>query len=124
MIIIKGGACVQPDGIRRADVALEGDRIAQIVARIEPAEGDQVVDAAGCWVLPGFIDAHTHLQCWTGMDWTADIFETGARAAACCACTAKTAIWSISCSAVRSSAASPVWKGMPYRARPWLRPRP
>ena len=83
MIIIKGGTCVQPDGLRRADVALEGDRIAKIAANIEPGQGDQVVDAAGCWVFPGFIDAHTHLQCWTGMDWTADTFETGTRAAAC-----------------------------------------
>ena len=83
MIIIKGGTCVQPEGLRRADVALEGDRIAKIASHIEPGQGDQVVDAAGCWVFPGFIDAHTHLQCWTGMDWTADTFETGTRAAAC-----------------------------------------
>ncbi len=33
--------------------------------------------------VPGFIDGHTHMQCWTGMDWTADSFETGTRAAAC-----------------------------------------
>lgn len=40
MIIIKGGTCVQPDGLRRADVALEGDRIAKIAANIEPGQGD------------------------------------------------------------------------------------
>ncbi len=83
MIIIKNGALVTPEGLRRGDIALDGDKIAAIEAHIEPAADDTVEDAAGCWVFPGFIDAHTHLQCWTGMDWTADSFETGTRAAAC-----------------------------------------
>ena len=83
MIIIKNGALVTPQGLRRADLAMDGDKIVRIAAAIEPAEGDTVEDAAGCWVFPGFIDGHTHMQCWTGMDWTADSFETGTRAAAC-----------------------------------------
>ncbi|MFR7669404.1 MAG: dihydropyrimidinase [Collinsella sp.] len=83
MIIIKNGALVTPQGLRRADLAMEGDKIVRIAAAIEPAEGDTVEDAAGCWVFPGFIDGHTHMQCWTGMDWTADSFETGTRAAVC-----------------------------------------
>ena len=83
MIIIKNGALVTPQGLRRADLAMDGDKIVRIAAAIEPAEGDTVEDATGCWVFPGFIDGHTHMQCWTGMDWTADSFETGTRAAAC-----------------------------------------
>lgn len=83
MIIIKGGTLVCPDGLRVGDVALEGDKIVCIAASIEAGDGDEVADAAGCWVFPGFIDAHTHMQCWTGIDWTADSFETGTRAAAC-----------------------------------------
>ena len=83
MIIIKNGALVTPQGLRRADLAMEGDKIVRIAAAIEPGEGDTVEDAAGCWVFPGFVDGHTHMQCWTGMDWTADSFETGTRAAAC-----------------------------------------
>ena len=83
MIIIQGGVAVTPVGMRRADVALDGGRIAEVAASITPAEGDEVVDAHGCWVMPGFIDGHTHMQCWTGIDWTADSFETGTRAAAC-----------------------------------------
>ena len=83
MIIIKNGALVTPQGLRRADLAMEGDKIVRIAAAIEPAEGDTVEDAVGCRVFPGFIDGHTHMQCWTGMDWTADSFETGTRAAAC-----------------------------------------
>ena len=83
MIIIKGGTLVCPDGLRVGDVALEGDKIVRIAASIETGDGDEVADATGCWVFPGFIDAHTHMQCWTGIDWTADSFETGTRAAAC-----------------------------------------
>ena len=83
MKLVKGGVLVLPDGLVRADLALEGDKIARIAADIEATGVDEVLDASGCWVFPGFIDAHTHMQCWTGMDWTADSFETGTRAAAC-----------------------------------------
>ena len=83
MKILANGTLVTPEGARRGDVALDGGKIVRLADRIEPAEGDEVVDVDGCWVFPGFIDAHTHLQCWTGMDWTADSFETGTRAAAC-----------------------------------------
>ena len=83
MIIIRNGTLVLPEGLVRADLAMEGGRIARIAPSVEAHEGDEVHDAAGCWVMPGLIDAHTHLQCWTGIDWTADSFETGTRAAAC-----------------------------------------
>ncbi len=83
MIIIKGGTLVTPQGLRHADLALDGDKVAGIADSIKVSSEDTVYDASGCWVFPGFIDAHTHLQCWTGMDWTADSFETGTRAAAC-----------------------------------------
>ncbi len=84
MIILKGGVCVTPEGLVRADVAIDGDKIARVAPEgVVPGEGDEVRDVSGCWVFPGFIDGHTHMQCWTGMDWTADSFETGTRAAVC-----------------------------------------
>lgn len=83
MRILSNGTLVTPEGAHPGDVALDGGRIARVADRIEPGPDDEVVDVSGCWVFPGFIDAHTHLQCWTGMDWTADSFETGTRAAAC-----------------------------------------
>ncbi len=83
MIVIRGGSLVCPDGIKKGDLVLDGDKISQVGGRCEAGPADEVVDAAGCYVYPGFIDGHTHMQCWTGMDWTADSFETGTRAAAC-----------------------------------------
>ena len=84
MIVLKGGSLVTPQGVISADLALEDGKIARIEPSIEApdAASCKTYDVSGCWVFPGFIDAHTHLQCWTGMDWTADSFETGTRAAA------------------------------------------
>ena len=72
-----------PQGLCAGDISLLDGKIAQIAPHIEAGDDDAVYDARGCWVFPGFIDAHTHMQCWTGLDWTADSFETGTRAAVC-----------------------------------------
>ena len=83
MKILRGGTLVSPHGLMKGDLALEGDKIAQVGGHVEETAEDEVIDVTGTYVFPGFIDAHTHMQCWTGMDWTADSFETGTRAAAC-----------------------------------------
>jgi N-acyl-D-amino-acid deacylase len=44
---------------RLADLAVCGDRV-EAVGRIEAAPDDAVLDVTGRYVLPGFIDAHTH----------------------------------------------------------------
>ncbi len=60
-IVIKGGMVI--DGTRnprvRADVAVKGGRIADM-GRIRASDGDQVLDASGLNVAPGFVDLHTH----------------------------------------------------------------
>jgi N-acyl-D-amino-acid deacylase len=58
-LVIKGGTVVDGTGApgRRADVAIDGDRIVAIGDRLD---GDRELDAAGCVVAPGFIDIHTH----------------------------------------------------------------
>ncbi|MEZ0371433.1 MAG: amidohydrolase family protein [Candidatus Sericytochromatia bacterium] len=45
---------------RIADVLIDGDRIAQISEQALDAPGARVIDATGKWVMPGFIDNHTH----------------------------------------------------------------
>ena len=50
-------------------------------ASTAPAD-DQIVDATGKYVIPGAIDAHTHMQLPFGGTFASDTFETGTRAAA------------------------------------------
>lgn len=57
-ILIKGGSIV---GDTVADVLIRDGKIAEIAPSISAAT-DEVVDAKGCVVLPGFVDLHTHLR--------------------------------------------------------------
>jgi N-acyl-D-amino-acid deacylase len=60
-LLIKGGTVVDGTGVPgvRADVALEGDRIAAIGPELT-GEAARTVDAKGLMVTPGFIDIHSH----------------------------------------------------------------
>ncbi|MGX5695222.1 dihydropyrimidinase [Agromyces soli] len=87
--LISGGTVVSATGRNTADVLVDGERI---VAVLEPgsralgvdleASVDRVVDASGKYVIPGGIDAHTHMQLPFGGTEASDTFETGTRAAA------------------------------------------
>ncbi|GAA1012132.1 dihydropyrimidinase [Nocardiopsis tropica] len=86
---IKGGTVVSATGRGAADVLVDGERI---VALLEPgttvlgsdlaATADTVIDATGKYVIPGGIDAHTHMSMPFGGTNASDTFETGTRAAA------------------------------------------
>jgi len=58
-VVIAGGKVIDGTGALAvvADVAVEGDRIAEIGPNLQ---GDRRLDADGCIVAPGFIDIHTH----------------------------------------------------------------
>src|SRR5579863_6984601 len=60
--LIAGGDVVDGTGRERvrADVLVEGDRIARVAPDLSPRDADRVIDAAGRIVSPGFIDIHTH----------------------------------------------------------------
>ncbi|HZA13729.1 MAG TPA: amidohydrolase family protein, partial [Myxococcaceae bacterium] len=63
-ILIRGGRLIDPhhgmDAVR--DVLLRGGKVAEISERPLQPSGASVIDAAGKWVAPGFIDLHVHLR--------------------------------------------------------------
>jgi dihydropyrimidinase len=81
-VLIQNGTIVNADSTVKADLLIEGTAIKEIRAGIPVASADKVVDARGLLLLPGGIDAHTHLDMPFGGSKSADDFETGTRAAA------------------------------------------
>lgn len=83
MRVLKGGARVTPEGIVQGDLVMDGARIVSVGATAQTAAADEVVDAEGCLVFPGFIDGHVHFDLSTSGTAMADHFATGTNAAAC-----------------------------------------
>ena len=82
-LIIKNGTVVNASGSFRADVGVSDGKIVCLADYIDVSGSDQVVDADGKLVLPGAIDAHTHLAMPFGGTVSADDYYAGTRAAAC-----------------------------------------
>lgn len=81
MLLLRGGTIADVDGTRRADVVIDGERIAAVG---DDADADaEVVDAGGACVIPGGVDGHTHFALPVGAVTSADDFESGSIAAAC-----------------------------------------
>ena len=76
--VIKGGTIVTADLSYAADLRIEAGRITEIGPDLK---GDTVLDATGCYVMPGGIDPHTHLEMPLMGTYSADDFESGTRAA-------------------------------------------
>ena len=79
-LVIRNGLIIGADGKIAADLAIDGERIAAIGTRLE---GRRVLDAGGCYVIPGGIDPHVHLQMPLAGLVSSDSFTTGTVAAAC-----------------------------------------
>ncbi len=80
--LIKGGTVVSPTGPVAADVLFDGEKIVALFAPGNAPEGPEVIDATGKYVIPGAIDAHTHMQMPFGGTEASDTFDTGTKAAA------------------------------------------
>ena len=102
-LLITGGTVVTAEGTLAADVLVEGEKIAAVLARDSGAAarnaissvreiteaaygtaspGFDLIDATGKYVIPGGIDAHTHMEMPFGGTFSVDTFETGTKAAA------------------------------------------
>lgn len=88
-ILIKNGQVVSPQGAIAADVLVDGEKIVAILTPGDTSLGNelasnahQVIDASGKYVIPGGVDAHTHMELPFGGTFASDTFETGTRAAA------------------------------------------
>lgn len=81
-LIIKNGTIVSPTATFKADVCVDKGKIVAITADAG-IDADKVVDASGKMVLPGAIDAHTHLAMPFGGTISSDDYYAGTRAAAC-----------------------------------------
>jgi dihydropyrimidinase len=85
--LISGGTVVGATGARAAEVLVDGERIAAVAepgSQLAATFGDNArrIDATGKLVLPGAVDAHTHMELPFGGTRSSDTFETGSRAAA------------------------------------------
>ena len=80
-ILIQNGTLLCPEGPVKADLRVEGDKIAQIGPGL-PRGGSRVIDASDRLVFPGFIDTHTHFEMNKGTPReTADGWASGTLAA-------------------------------------------
>lgn len=81
-LLIKNGYIINPatntEGI--FDLLVEGNQVTKIEENIAEEAAEQVLDASGCFVFPGFIDLHVHFRD-PGLTHKEDI-ETGSKAAA------------------------------------------
>jgi len=82
-MLIRAGTVVDAAGRRVADLRVGSDgRIAELGSDLAPLGDEVVYDARGMLVVPGGVDAHTHMHLPVGSVRVSDDFETGTRAAA------------------------------------------
>lgn len=80
-MIIRGGRIIDPRSDRDSveDIRIRDGRIAEIGQRLAPDGDEPILEARGCLVTPGWIDAHVHLRD-PGFTWKEDL-ASGAAAA-------------------------------------------
>lgn len=81
--LITGGLVITATDEIHADVLIEEGKIAALAAAgSQRWSADRVIDAAHKYVIPGGVDAHTHMELPFGGTFASDTFETGTQAAA------------------------------------------
>jgi dihydropyrimidinase len=75
-LLIKNGTVVTATDKYQADVFVDGETISMIGAELN-VSADREIDADGCYLFPGGIDAHTHMELPFMGTQASDNFETG-----------------------------------------------
>lgn len=78
-LLIKGGNVVFHDGVRKVDIGVKDEKITCIAEHITD-DAEEIIDAAGQYVMPGMIDTHVHISEPGRTEWEG--FETGSKALA------------------------------------------
>ncbi len=80
ILLIKNGTVINPGDktTTKADVLVKDGKVTKVAPAIKDA-ADDILDAKGCYVMPGFIDLHVHLRD-PGLEYKEDI-QTGGAAA-------------------------------------------
>ncbi|MBB6732021.1 allantoinase [Cohnella sp. CBP 2801] len=85
-LVVRNGTVVLPGEVVRADVGVRNGKIAAVAGDIGAVEAARAIDAEGCLVMPGVIDAHVHFNEPNFGHWEG--FRTGSAALAAGGCTA------------------------------------
>lgn len=82
--IIANGTLIHADGTEKADVAISGEQIVAVGKKLarQAAAGTRVIDAEGCYVVPGALDVHVHLELPFCGTVSSDDYDSGTKAAA------------------------------------------
>ena len=75
---IKNGTIVTHDLTYKSDILIDGSTIIEIGSNLK---GSKELDASDCYIMPGGIDPHTHLEMPFMGTYSSDDFESGTRAA-------------------------------------------
>jgi len=75
-LLIKNGTVVTATDIYEADVFIVDEKIQTIGASLD-LRADKTIDAEGCYLFPGGIDPHTHMELPFMGTYASDDFETG-----------------------------------------------
>ncbi len=78
--LIKGGTVVTHDRTYKANVFVQHDKIVAVGPDVSH-DADHIIDASGCYVMPGGIDPHTHMEMPFMGTHSSDDFDTGTAAA-------------------------------------------
>lgn len=79
-LLIKNGIVVTAEYVEKKDILIKEGKIVLVENHISEA-ADKIIDAKGNYIMPGGIDAHTHMELPVMGTFSSDDFSTGTKAA-------------------------------------------